>query len=218
MLRSLTFFNLCEYKQVEGELLAFEDKYRPIQAEMRDFVKSYSTEEGKAAADMAWDAYFGKGSKKETKLPKSFFNRALLNQDLAGVVKRLDMIDQEEALIDKQNARWRDSLGSALKDQLEKDRQRLKRRAGLLLLSEMARTANYLNDLLTQSEIIRFEVVDAQRVDYGYKMQNPGALNTYQATAVDFATSVDFIYWPFNGEFWKDELGYYIYTEKAACK
>lgn len=218
VLRSLTFFNLCEYKQVEGELLAFEDKYRPIQAEMRDFVKSYSTEEGKAAADMAWDAYFGKGSKKETKLPKSFFNRALLNQDLASVVKRLDMIDQEEALIDKQNARWRDSLGSALKDQLEKDRQRLKRRAGLLLLSEMARTANYLNDLLTQSEIIRFEVVDAQRVDYGYKMQNPGALNTYQATAVDFATSVDFIYWPFNGEFWKDELGYYRYTEQANCK
>lgn len=218
VLRSLTFFNLCEYKQVEGELLAFEDKYRPMQAEMRDFVKSYSTDEGKAAADMAWDAYFGKGTKKETKLPKSFFNRVLLNQDLASVVRRLEMIDAEEALIDQQKARWRDSLGAALKDQMEKDRQRLKRRAGLLFLSEMARTANYLNDLLTQSEIIRFEVVDAQRVDYQYKMQNPEALKTYQATAVDFATSVDFIYWPFNGEFWKDELGYYLYTETANCK
>lgn len=217
VLRSLTFFNLCQYKEVETTLLSFEEKYRPMQAEMRDFVKSYSTEEGRQLADQAWDSYFGKGSKKETKLPKSLFTRVLASQDLTAVVKRLDMLDQEEALIDQQNRAWRDSLGSALKDQIEKDRQRLKRRAGLLFLSEMARTANYVNDLLTQSEIIRFEVVDAQRQDYQYKMSDPGALKTYQTTQVDFATSVDFIYWPFNGEFWSDELGYYVYTEKAAC-
>ena len=34
---------------------------------------------------------------------------------------------------------------------------------------------------------------------------------------LDFATAVDFIYWPFNGEFWKDELGYYSYTEQGSC-
>jgi len=218
VLRSLTFFNLCEYKEVETELLTFEDKYRPMQAEMKDFVKSYSTDEGKQLADQAWDAYFGKGKKTDTKLPRSLFARMLTNQDLSGVVKRLGMLDDEEALIDQQKPAWRDSLGAALKDQIEKDRQRLKRRAGLLFLSEMARTANYLNDLLTQSEIIRFEVVDAQRVDYQYKMSNPEALKTYQNTQVDFATSVDIIYWPFNGEFWSDELGYYVYTEKPTCK
>lgn len=218
VLRSLTFFYLCEYKEVEKILLDFEEKYRPIQAEMRDFVKSYSSEEGKQLADQAWDAYFGKGSKKETKLPKSVFTRILRSQDLAGVVKRLEMLDQEEALIDQQKTRWRDTLGNALKDQIEKDRQRLKRRAGLLFLSEMARTANYLSDLLTQSEIIRFEVVDAQRVDYQYKMSNPEAVKTYVNTDVDFATSVDIIYWPFNGEFWFDELGYYVYTERPICQ
>jgi hypothetical protein len=35
---------------------------------------------------------------------------------------------------------------------------------------------------------------------------------------LDFATAVDFIYWPFNGEFWQDELGYYQYTEQGSCK
>ncbi len=218
VLRSLTFFNLCQYKEVETTLLSFEEKYRPMQTEIREFVKSYSTEEGKQLADQAWDSYFGPGTKKETKLPKSLFTRVLSSQDLSAVVKRLEMLDEEERLIEEQKPAWRDSLGAALKDQIEKDRQRLKRRAGLLFLSEMARTANYVNDLLTQSEIIRFEVVDAQRQDYQYKMSNPDALKTYQTTNVDFATSVDFIYWPFNGEFWSDELGYYVYTEKAACK
>jgi hypothetical protein len=35
---------------------------------------------------------------------------------------------------------------------------------------------------------------------------------------IDFATQTDIIYWPFNGEFWQDELAYYRYTEQGSCK
>jgi hypothetical protein len=34
----------------------------------------------------------------------------------------------------------------------------------------------------------------------------------------DFAVSREIIYWPFNGEFWDDELGYYQYTEQSSCQ
>lgn len=217
VLRALTFFNLCQYKEVEKELLGFEDRYRPIQAELKDFVKSYSSEEGKQLADQAWDAYFGPGAK-ESKLPKSFFTRVLASKDLTGVVSRLESLETERAIIEQQKSRWADTLGKHLLEIMDKDEQRYKKRAGLLLLTEMARQANYLNDLLTQSEIIRFEVVDAQRVDYQYKTQNPESIINYANVTVDFATSVDIIYWPFNGEFWLDELGYYVYTEQATCK
>ena len=59
-----------------------------------------------------------------------------------------------------------------MKKIIERDRQKLKRRAGKFMLAEMARWANNLQDLLSSSEIIRFEVIDAQRVDYQYKFQN----------------------------------------------
>jgi hypothetical protein len=48
-------------------------------------------------------------------------------------------------------------------------------------------------------------------------MANPDLLDLSNAMDLDFATAVDFIYWPFNGEFWRDELGYYHYTEQGAC-
>ena len=70
---------------------------------------------------------------------------------------------------------------------------------------------------MTQSEIIRFEVVDAQRIDYAYKAENTELIDT-SVDDLDFATSVDFIYWPFNGEFWEDELGYYHYAEQGSCQ
>ena len=218
ILRALTFFNLCEYKEVEGLLINFEEDNRAMVDEMRQFVTDYSSKEALKLADQAWDAYFGRTEPIDTVLPKSLFNRILRNQDLSGIVRHLEILDEEEDLIDKQRPEWRDSVGVYLKQRIERDRQKYKKRAGRLFLRELARQANKLQDLLTQSEIIRFEVVDAQRVDYAYKAHNADIGDALGGLSIDFATSVDYIYWPFNGEFWADELGYYHYTEQGSCK
>ncbi len=217
ILKALTFFNLCEYQNVEDILLNFEGHFGPMRDEMRSFVEGYSTSEGRELADQAWNTYFGRDRKIESTLPKSLFNRALRNKDLGGIVRHLELMDEEIELIDAQKPRWRDSIGTYLKKVIEADRQRYEKRAGRLFLAELARQANYLSDLMTQSEIIRFEVVDAQRVDYSYKAENTVLQDTSGARDLDFATAVDFIYWPFNGEFWEDELGYYDYTEQGSC-
>jgi hypothetical protein len=75
-----------------------------------------------------------------------------------------------------------------------------------------------MSDLIGQAQIIQFEVVDARRADYTYSMQNIDLKDTSKSQDIDFATSPRFIFWPFNGEFWKDELGWYHYTEQAKCK
>ena len=217
ILKALTFFNLCEYNEVERILIKFDKKHRPMYDEMKSFVQEYASKEGKKMADQAYERYFEEAAK-GSHLDRAFFNTALNNRDLAALVNRLDMLDNEIGLINEQKTRWRDSIGNHLKKVLERDRQNYKRRAGLVMLREMARQTAYLGDLLTQSEIIRFEVVDAQRLDYQYKMANPDLDEQLNETAIDFATSVDYIYWPFNGEFWADELGYYHYAEQGNCK
>ncbi len=217
VLRALTFFNLCEYDQVERELLSFEDEYRPIYDELKSFTGKYRTKEGKKLADQAFDTYFV-DYPSESVLPTSMFTQFLRNADLAGLVRHLELMDDELTAIEGQKSLWRDSVGAHLKQVIQADLTRYKRRAGLVQLSEMARMANYVGDLLTQSEIIRFEVVSAQRADYAYKMSNPDLIDTTSNTSLDFATSVDLIYWPFNGEFWEDELGYYHYTEQGSCR
>ena len=69
-----------------------------------------------------------------------------------------------------------------------------------------------------QAEILQFEVVDAQRADYEWKAGNVDVLAAEDKKPIDFATDKTIIYWPFNGEFWRDELGYYKYTEQSECK
>jgi len=216
-LRALTFFNLCEYKQVETILLAFEDRTRPVQQELKGFVKGYASKEQLRMAEQAWDTYFGPRAV-ATQIPKPFFTKLLRNEDISGIVSHMALLEDEIDLIDRQKPEWRDTVGALLKKVIDKDRTKLKRRAGKFMLAEMARWANSLQDLLSSSEIVRFEVIDAQRVDYQYKFQNPDLANLSGSVDLDFATAIDFIYWPFNGEFWQDELGYYHYTEQGSCK
>jgi hypothetical protein len=216
ILRALTFFNLCEYDDVDRLLLDFDARHRPMHTEMRDFLKQYSSEEGKKLADQAFDRYFG-DRPADTALPKSLFAYLLRDQELAGIVNHLQAMDKEEELIDSQKSQWKDGVGENLHKVIAEDRERLKRRAGLALLSEMVTLTTYLGDLLTQAEIIRFEVVDARRGILNYMMQNQDLKETSKADELDFATSANRIYWPFNGEFWQDELGYYRYTEQGSC-
>ncbi|MEC7241557.1 MAG: hypothetical protein VXW32_09990 [Myxococcota bacterium] len=217
LLRALTFFNLCEYDEVSALLLDFETSLTPMYDEIKDFTEQYRGREKRELHDQAFDAYFT-SSERRSSLPPSLFGRFLRNRDLAAFVRHLDIMVDEKERIDDQKALWRDSLGAHLKKQIAKDARRYKTRAGRLLLQEMDRVRSHLADLLSQSEIIRFEVVSAQRADYAYKMSNPDLLNSSFGLELDFATSVDFIYWPFNGEFWEDELGYYRYTEQGSCR
>ena len=218
ILKALTYFQLCDYNKVESIINKFDATYQPMRTELTEFLAEYETVEQRRLADQAWNRYFGPEADGETVLPQAFFSRVLKNQDLAGVVRHLEMMDEEIRRIDSEKPQWRDTVGVHLKKVIEKDRRTYEKRAGRLLLEEMKVQNAMLGTLLSQSQIIGFEVVDAQRLDYEYKASNFEALTDQSKFDVDFATSPDLIYWPFNGEFWADELGYYNYTEQSSCK
>jgi tetratricopeptide (TPR) repeat protein len=215
ILRALTYWSLCDYDEVERLLIGFEREITPMERELDAFIGQYRTEQGKDLLDKAFDAYFVEGTARSI-LPPALFHRILRNRDLAALIQHMDMMDEEIASIDSQKPVWAQSLGDSLKKQIAKDRMRYKQLAGRRMLQEMVRQHAQLRDLLGQSEIIRFEVVDAQRKDYEFKTGNVD-LEQVDERQVDFATNPEIVYWPFNGEFWKDELGYYRYTEEPQC-
>ena len=214
VLRALTFFNLCEYEEVERIISGFEKTYKPQQAEIEAFLTQYK--DSPQVRDQAYDAFFA-NAHPGSNLPKALFSRVLRNRDLSALVRHMDMMDEEIKAINTQKSVWRDTVGDALKQQIEQDRIRYKKKAGTELLKELAVQRNTLADLLVQSEIIRFEVTDAQRKDYEFRATLTD-VEVDRKDVIDFAVSRDIIYWPFNGEFWRDELGYYQYTENGSCE
>jgi tetratricopeptide (TPR) repeat protein len=214
-LRALTFFNLCEYNEVERTLIGFDARYKPMQQEIEAFLNQYKDQ--KDLWDQAYDQYFT-SEHDSSVLTTSLFSRVLQNRDLAAMVRHLELMDQELAYIAEQKVQWKDTVGAELVKVIEEDRILYKKKAGNELLREMLKLNQMLEDLLVRSEIVRFEVVDAQRADYEFKSQNVDDIEAGIKRKIDTATSRDIIYWPFNGEFWRDELGYYRYTEHGSCK
>lgn len=214
ILRALAFFQFCSFQQVGLILNDFEAKHRPMYDEISLFLEKYSTPEAQKLSDEAYDTYFD--SNKDSALTKALFARILENSDLNGLVSHMDIMDQEILAIEKQKTQWRDRVGVELVKQIESDRSRYKKYAGSLLLQEMAAVRDMLGDLLNQSDIILFEVVEGQRKDLEHLMMNP-EVQSADEKKIDFAVSKTIIYWPFNGEFWMDELGYHRYAENSAC-
>ncbi len=216
VLRALGLYTLCEFDEVERLLADFEAHYQPVQRELERFLASYAGRQGRVLADEAYSAYFERFPE-DSVLTAPVFTRFLGNRDLAGLVRHLQLLDQERVRIEGQKARWRQGLGQQLLAQLELDRSRLQRRAGLQLLEEMARLDRELQELLAQSDIIRFEALDALRADFEEKARQPEPQQAVAQAASSYAFDVDDVYWPFNGEFWADELGCYTYVGESDC-
>jgi TolA-binding protein len=216
ILKALTFFQLCKYDDITRVLAEFDRAYRPVHEELKAFLQQYASEEGRKLSDQAFDRYFAKNAP-DTALPKSLFVRLLRNQELAGLVAHLELMERERALIETQKTQWKDSVGTHLLKIMAEDEERLKARAGRAMLAEMATVTTYLGDLITQAEIIKFEVVDDNRERLNELAQGIELKSTGDTT-VDYAVNPDKIFWPFNGEFWSDELGYYRFTEKTSCR
>ena len=216
ILRALTYFQLCQYKDIERVVAQFDAQYLPVHEEMKLFLQQYSTEESRKLTDQAYDHYFGREAA-DTKIPKSYFVKLLRNQEFGGLVDHLNLLDREVALIEEQKTQWKDGVGTQLLKIIADDRERLKQRAGRVMLSDMAATTNYLGNLITQSKIIKFEVTNANYDELSQRAQGV-TLKSENDKPVDFAQSRDKIFWPFNWEFWQDELGYYRFTEHSQCR
>jgi len=69
-----------------------------------------------------------------------------------------------------------------------------------------------------QEALIRFEVVSGEYQKYQSRFRNPEAADVNEGVEFAFATHPEVLYWPFNDEYWEDELGYYERDEPGDCK
>ena len=215
ILRCLTFFNLCEYSEVNKLVRDFQTTYQPLATEIAEYIKPFA--EKQREPQEAYEEFFVKF--KRGKIPDSLVRRIEMNHDFESLHRHVRQIEREQMMIRAKKATWRDSsLGVRLNEKLGKDVEKYKRRAGIVFINELAKIGDEVKDLIAQSDIILFEVVNAQKEEYEEKFRNPEEVNIYEDLRYNYATSADYIYWPFTGEYWEDELGYYRYTEKGACK
>ncbi len=216
ILKALVYYRICEYKDVTATLDQFESAYKPVLDDMKKFIDTYAKRE--QPAQHAYKTLYAKDSGYD-RIPAAVLARVEANQDFMGPHRHVLQIEKEMALVNSMKSQWRDAaIGKAVLDDLKKNRKRYMKLAGVQLVNELNKISVKLEELMGQASIIRFEVASGEYQKYKAAFRDPDQIGIAERLEYEFATNPEYIYWPFNREYWHDELGYYIFTEKGECE
>ena len=127
------------------------------------------------------------------------------------------MLDDEGARFKKGKHDFQESsLGADVKDALQLARDLAVRNAGQLARERYQRNLDELNEHLRNSAKILIDITAAQR------NQLDQAIAGSQVTAAESKANIvkpdeEHVIWPFNGEYWRDELGFYRQSIVSKC-
>ena len=217
ILEALTFYRICEYQEVQAILDEFKATNVPIQNTITELLEPYKA--GEKRFPELYRQLYGTQSKDFRKLPTSIYAHIESNRKFAGPHNRVLQIERELERIKTLKPQWRDSeVGSSTVKLLKKQRKVYMKFAGVALANELGAVHDQVADLMGQEALIRFEVVSGEYEKYERAFRNPEVAEVDEGVEFDFATNPDVIFWPFNDEFWQDELGFYERVEPGDCK
>ncbi len=216
VLKSVILFMNCRY----DEALAVID---PFYKEHYDIMKEI--EAVLAARPQAADFYqylagvSVKGADYSLKV-KKIFNAALADQKLRNrfllIVELGDEMARMEALRTQPVAQ---PLVAFLLPRLAALRTRTIGEAGQMARDRLVRVNKELKSLLSQGLKVRFECLNAQKglLDEALRQEQVAQVQARDSETVRLSADAEHVRWAFDGEYWKDELGFYYYPLTSLC-
>jgi TolA-binding protein len=218
VLKAVTYFENCRYPESNQIVAEFRARYEPLYKELDKLVSQ----------KMEPEAYYKKLLAIQTaptddasgKLLRRILKVALADDDLKVLNASVLEIEREMARIRKRPASFTGSkLSKRLLDLLQGQRDKLVRKAGELTQRRLAQERDFLASLIGQALRIKLENDGAElemlrKAKSGDLDLGPTLLE-YEWSA---ATDDEKLYWPYQGEFWRDELGTYEYTLTWGCR
>jgi len=218
VLKAVTYFENCRYPESNQIVTEFRTRYEPLYKELDKLVSQ----------KMEPEAYYKKLLAIQTapsddpagKLLRRILKVALQDDDLKVLNASVLEIEREMQRIRKKPASFTGSkLAKRLLDMLKGQRDALVVKAGELTKRRLEQERDALSTLIGQALRIKLENDNAEldvlrRAKAGDTDLGPTLL-PYDWTA---ATDDEKLYWPYEGEYWRDELGTYEYTLTWGCR
>ena len=215
VLQSLILFYNCRYDEADVIVKDFVRDYFPLMDQLGKEINQF----GDPNAFYQWLAQLSRSEDTEYSTRfKRIFNAALMDKKLRRKFDTVAKLNAELARLDNlagpQGAT--DGLLGGLKQEITAYRFLVVGEAGGLAQARLVRLLGDLRRHLAEAIKIRQETRKARRGD------SPESVLQEQAAAAAAKLVIDVddehIAWPFTGEYWKDELGSYLYDIDSLCK
>jgi hypothetical protein len=128
------------------------------------------------------------------------------------------LLEEEEKRFKKSPSSFQSSgLGQQVGDALKLARDLAVRQAGELALSRYRRNVDELGEHMRNGEKILIDITAAQRNIIDQKLTEGRVSKADSKIYGVVNPDEEHILWPFDGEYWRDELGFYRQVVESAC-
>jgi len=153
---------------------------------------------------------------RDPRLPQPVWLWVRGNERLSDAFDNLEQIEREKAQLSSTQGWAQGGLVPTVRGYLEQNRDVLVQVAGTLARDRLTEAERNIKAFVDQANIIRFEISNAEKelAELGLDQQAMLASKRIYRPALP---APNWNYWRFQGEFWRDEIGYYQYTLKNGC-
>jgi len=220
ILKAVIYYENCRYAESTAIVREFERRYKPVYDALDDLTRK-NMEAADYYAVLADIQKKNRAAKKAGQSPDLILERvlklALSDKDLKNtnesIIELENELDSEKSHPSLNNT----DLARHLQDSLKKQRTALIQKAGLMAKAKLEQEREELRTLLGNGERIKFETTTKEKEFLEEQLQAGGRRAIIKKYRYSVAVNDDQLYWPFQGEFWRDELGTYSYTLTKGC-
>jgi tetratricopeptide (TPR) repeat protein len=205
-LTAIIYHQRCLYPQAREVIAEFNREYVPMKDEVKRILGSNPPVE----------TYWEMLAPGEARLPAAVQHHLQKNERVEAMVHYIGQLDQESARVGRDPELAKSPLGADLLDLIGKQKALMRQVAGTFIKGRLADLAHLIEVLDGDKEIIGFETTKGEKEMLETNFDIKGNLEA-QALHRPPMPASGHEYWPFDGEYWPDEIGYYKYTLKDAC-
>jgi tetratricopeptide (TPR) repeat protein len=225
LLRGMVYLFICRYDEMDKVLNLFDRIYKPVNSRIGRFTsgassRSYLDEITKGEVNYQ----LGRQQKKpkySTRLPKLVLDEIISSPNIRRNLNYIKALEGEMARVNKLTIDWQTSgIGKYAKRVIEKRMKSTNNVMGKQARNHLRRIKTELRDFFEQSDFLKFEMVSGKKESIRKEIAGKGVLKK-QITddeSRSYFIGNGFEYWPYQGEYWLDELGNYHYVGVQACE
>ncbi|MCY4444646.1 MAG: hypothetical protein OXC44_07605 [Proteobacteria bacterium] len=219
VLQAITFLRLCRYNQVKQSQRIFRSTYKPLNVSLKRVIGEFNSQ---PVEFFNLIKTYKDGSLNRYEKAWPIIDYLARTNVFKAAYETVRRSDQELSKLGNTPTAWRNvGLEDELADFLRKKKEAAMHTGGVNLLKIARESLSYLRDLSSQTDFIQLEMnlgkIDKLREKLKIVASREQERTNFIGGLQELKIGQKLEYWPFQGEYWEDELGGYVFNVDSKC-
>jgi tetratricopeptide (TPR) repeat protein len=214
ILKAVIYFHNCLYDRSAEAIREFNSKYPPLKTQIDAVLGQYKDPTEFYEYALRIRNRTAGLSEEVARLARS----ALGDRTLMKTFKYVEELDRELKQVQGADPAWKATAiaGVVLQD-LTLQKSLAQNEAGQLAQRRLQRVSKEIQELIKQAIKVEYETINGQKDKLEASLRNEQVVPANVADQTRIVPDDEHLYWPFDGQYWKDELGYYRFKIRSVC-